>query len=71
MYQVLAVALLSFGMFLLYVHAHAEGGFSWIDFGIFATIALLFLALIRPSKFDLLIKTIADKMPFMSFKKDE
>lgn len=54
------------GFIGLDVKAH---GMSWIDLGFFAVVAMFFLSLHRPKKFDLVVKTIADKLPGFKFDK--
>lgn len=67
-YKILAGVFLLGGLGLVGLHAKA-GAFGVYDFGIIVVLALFCLALWRPDGFDSLVKTIADKVPFLSFTK--
>lgn len=69
-YKALAAVLAIAGAGLLLLHAKTGHTSTWIDFGQFAVLALLVLALVRPKAFDGLVKTLADKLPFFKFTKD-
>ena len=56
---------------LLGFQVHRGHEINMIDVGILAIIAMLVIALIRPRFFDSTVKTVADKLPFTSFKKEE
>lgn len=68
-YQFIAAVLLAVGLGLIVLHAIQKRDLTWIDFGVFVVIALLFLALVRPAGFDNVIKSVADKIPFINYKK--
>ena len=70
-YKFLAILFGLGGFSVLLLHSGQEGGFSWIDFSIFLVIVMFVILLIRPDKFDNLIKSIADKIPFLKYKKDD
>lgn len=62
------LALGALGLFL--IHAHIGKDNTWVDLTMAAIILLFVLSLWRPDKFDELIKSIADKLPFLSYKKE-
>jgi hypothetical protein len=69
-YKILAGCFLLLGLGgVIWLHAKAGAPVGVYDFGIIAVLALFCLALWRPDGFDGLIKTIADKVPFLSFTK--
>lgn len=55
---------------LAFFHA-MHGSIGWIDAAIIFLMAMVCLALIRPSKFDDVVKSIASWLPFTKYKKDE
>jgi hypothetical protein len=54
---------------LLIIHAVQGRSSTWIDFGILVSIIMLIIGLARPSKFDAAVKTAADAIPLLKFKK--
>jgi hypothetical protein len=70
-YNFIGVVLMAGGMWLMYVHSMRKEKFEWEEVGFFAVVILLYTLVARPSKFDAIIKTIADKLPFLSYKKDK
>lgn len=42
---------------------------AWPDVVLYGIVAIVVLALIRPRKFDSVIKTMADKLPFTKYQK--
>jgi len=69
-YRYLGGLLAVAGVCLFLVHAYNRQTISWIDFATLCVIALLVLAMIRPRFFDSTVKTIADKLPMFSYKKE-
>lgn len=69
-YKLLAGILTVAACALLVLHGLHDKGLSWIDVGMIAVVGLFVLALIRPTKFDSVMKSIADKLPFLQYKKD-
>lgn len=72
LYKFLAVLFSLAAVGLLIIHANAGKDSTWVDVGMMGVVGSMVLALIRPKWFDNFIKSIADKIPFLSFtKKDD
>lgn len=64
--------LLAGGALILFLLKTNQGrDLSWIDLWMFLIVVMFVLALWRPDKFDSTIKAIADKLPFLQYKKEE
>jgi len=68
-YVILAVILMGAGLFFISVDIKSHG-LGWPHIGGFVTVVMLFLAIARPKKFDLVVKNLADKVPGLKFTKD-
>lgn len=68
-YQIIAGFCLITTVLIGVLHAHHDRPISNYDIYWLAIIALLCLALWRPDNFDSLLKTLADKLPFLSYTK--
>lgn len=69
-YKMLAVFLTVAAVILLVINAMSHHTNSWIDVALLGVVAVFVLALIRPKKFDGLVKTIADSLPFLKYRKE-
>lgn len=69
-YRVLGAILAIGALLLLLIRVYNNQLFTWIDFGMLCIVSMMVLALIRPRFFDSTVKTIADKLPMFSFKKE-
>ncbi len=67
-YVVLSLVLFGAGLFFIATDLK-QHGLSWVHFGMFAVIVMLFLAIARPKKFDVVIKNFADKIPGFTYSK--
>lgn len=68
-YVIIAVVLMGAGLFFIAADIKAHG-FGWPHLGGFTVVFLLFLAIARPKKFDMVVKEIASRAKFLSFNKD-
>lgn len=68
-YKVLGGISLIGAIVLILLETHTHQGVSTLGVIRFGILLLVCLALIRPSKFDEIVKTIADKLPMFSFRK--
>lgn len=68
-YKTLGAISLIGAVILILFETHTRQGVSTLGVIRFAILLLVCLALIRPGKFDELVKTIADKLPMFSFQK--
>jgi len=63
--------ILAFGALVLFYIKTGQGrDLSMVDLFMFLIIVLFVLALWRPDKFDAAMKALADRLPFLSYKKD-
>lgn len=69
-YQILGAFSLIAGVGLAGIHALRGQHLDKLDAGIIIILVCVCLALLRPEWFDNLVKTILDKLPFFSYKKD-
>lgn len=69
-YKILAGILTVAAVILLIVHETSKRDNTWTDVAMFSIIVIFVLALIRPKGFDMLVKTIADKLPFLKYSKE-
>ena len=67
-YVVLSLVLFGGGLFFIATDLK-EHGLSWVHFGLFLVLVMLFLAIARPKKFDVVIKNLADKIPGFTYSK--
>lgn len=68
-YKTLGAISLIGGLVLILLETHHHQGVSALSVIRFGILLLVCLALIRPGKFDEIVKTIADKLPMFSFVK--
>jgi hypothetical protein len=69
-YRALGAVLAVGALVMLLIRVNNNYSLTWVDFGMFCVVSLMVLALIRPKFFDAIVKTLADKLPFFSYKKD-
>lgn len=69
-YKILGALALIGGLVLIILETHTHQGVSTLGIIRFGILMLVCLALIRPNKFDEVVKSLADKLPMFSFKKD-
>jgi hypothetical protein len=69
-YKVLALFLTLVAGGLLMLNAWRDRASTWTDVGMVGVIGCFVFALVRPKWFDSFAKTIADKIPFVAFKKN-
>lgn len=50
---------------------HLGHNISKLDVAVLVVLICVCMALLRPEWFDNFVKTVADKLPFLSYKKDE
>jgi hypothetical protein len=70
-YKTLGAISLIGAVVLILFETHTRQGVSTLGVIRFAILLLVCLALIRPRKFDEVVKTIADKLPIFSFRKTD
>lgn len=69
-YEVLGALTLIGAMALAFLHAWRVHSLTWIDAAIIGLLVFASIALIRPTKFDLIVKQIAGWLPFFKYRAD-
>lgn len=69
-YEALGAVALIGAMGLAFLHAYRLHSLTWIDAAIIGLLVFTSIALIRPSKFDLVVKQIAGWLPFFKYRTD-
>lgn len=65
-------AVLALGALALFlIHAHQGRDNGWVDLAMAVVLMLFVLALWRPREFDTAMRTLADKLPFFKYKKED
>lgn len=70
-YKTIGAICLFAGIGLAFYHEYHDRVFGWVDACIVGVLVIASIALIRPDKFDAVVKTIADRLPFFSYTKND